>query len=130
MLSQAIDTEKSLLLDYISLSKFKTPYKAALHRHWGVLASAVGYMIIMLQIVIVVSTVLIQPSPTLPTKTVPVTTTSHFNESAFWDFVKSHYDQPVFDFNLRSRFLYYKATLAVNSLDSLYMYADIPKHNP
>ncbi|KAI8625986.1 hypothetical protein F5Y19DRAFT_488721 [Xylariaceae sp. FL1651] len=110
MLSQAVDATKSLLLGYISLLEIKTPYKAATHRHWAVLASTIGYMI--LRVAIAFSTGLLQSSPTLLAKTVP-----------------PYSEQTAFDFALREEYPYYKSTFIVTSLDPLFVYADILKRS-
>ncbi|KAI1291624.1 hypothetical protein F5Y03DRAFT_30422 [Xylaria venustula] len=120
------DARKSLLLDYVSPFELKSLYKATKNRHWAVAASNLGFVI--LKFITVISTVLLQPSPTLLSKSTPVTIMSQFNESTFWNFVTPNSERPVFDFNDQENYPYFRSRLTVSSLDPLFVYADIVRN--
>ncbi|KAI1129490.1 hypothetical protein F5Y10DRAFT_290874 [Nemania abortiva] len=121
--SNAAEASRSLLLDYISPLQIKSLYTATKNGHWAVTASTLGFMI--LKIATVVSTVLVQPSPTLLSKTIPVVMNSQFNESTFWDFVVPYYERPDFDFKHR---LPRNPSYIVSSTGPLYVYEAILKN--
>ncbi|KAI0103302.1 hypothetical protein GGR51DRAFT_524521 [Nemania sp. FL0031] len=120
--SHATEASRSLLLDYISPLQIKSLYNATKNRHWAVTSSTLGFMI--LKIATLLSTVLLQPSPTLISKELPVVMNSQFNESAFWDFVVPYYERPDFDFRHR---LAQNPSYVVSSTGPLYVYEAIVK---
>ncbi|KAI0399269.1 hypothetical protein F4802DRAFT_590468 [Xylaria palmicola] len=86
MRSGPTSSNKSMLLDYISPFQAISFYRALKAGHWSVLASILGFTI--LKVAMVISTALLVSLPTKLSESVPVITTSNFNDSSLWHAVK------------------------------------------
>ena len=82
MISTDSTPQRSLLLDYISPMQIVSLYKSLRQRHYPVVLSVAGFIV--LKLVILVSTTLCVPQQTLHVETKSIQYTSSFNASTLW----------------------------------------------
>ena len=86
MISTDSTPQRSLLLDYISPMQIVSLYKSLRQRHYPVVLSVAGFIV--LKLVILVSTTLCVPQQTLHVEARPIQYTSSFNASTLWSQIR------------------------------------------
>ncbi len=83
MMAGCCTAECSLLLDYISPPQVFSLYKSFRRKHYTVTMSVAGFLL--LKLTVLISTVLLLPEQTLRSEAGPISYTTAFNASSFWE---------------------------------------------